>query len=146
VLLAAPSISRLKETAKIWREGSALAHVSAGTGKKKRLPVGTTFSFGLNQPASVIFSFTQWASGRKVGKRCVSQTEKNKNRRHCAHTIIAGTLTLSGHAGTNKLRFQGRISRARKLKPGRYKLIVTATNAAGQRSTPRSLTFTILRR
>jgi hypothetical protein len=41
------------------------------------------------------------------------------------------------------VRFQGRITRRKKLKPGRYTLVITATNSAGQRSLPRSLTFTI---
>ncbi|HEV7460052.1 MAG TPA: hypothetical protein VGN78_05925 [Solirubrobacteraceae bacterium] len=41
------------------------------------------------------------------------------------------------------MRFQGRITRRKKLKPGRYTLVITATNSAGQRSLPRSLTFTI---
>jgi hypothetical protein len=36
-------------------------------------------------------------------------------------------------------------SRTKKLKPGHYKLVITATNAAGQRSAPRTLSFTIVK-
>jgi len=56
-----------------------------------------------------------------------------------------GTLIFAGHAGTNKVRFAGRISNAHKLKLGRYALQITATNAGHQRSSTRSLAFTIVR-
>jgi hypothetical protein len=50
---------------------------------------------------------------------------------------------VNGHTGVNALRFQGRLSRRRTLKPGRYKLVVFAT-ANGKTSKPRTATFTIL--
>jgi hypothetical protein len=59
--------------------------------------------------------------------------------------VTAGRLTFTGHSGTNRVAFQGRVSRAKKLKPGHYTLVITATNSAGGRSAPRSLTFTIVR-
>jgi hypothetical protein len=39
----------------------------------------------------------------------------------------------------------GRITLSKKLKPGRYMLVITAKHAGGQRSRPRSLTFTIVK-
>ena len=60
-------------------------------------------------------------------------------------TATAGTLTLAGHSGTNRVAFQGRVSAAKKLKPGRYTLGITATNTAGLTSTPKLLSFTIVR-
>jgi hypothetical protein len=138
----APILSGLSESAKTWREGSLLAQISGGKGKKRKPPVGTTFSFTLNEPASVTFKFTEPAGGRRVGKQCVAQTNKNKHKRRCTRTVIAGTLTFSGHAGANKLRFEGLISKHRKLKPGSYTLLVTAT-ASGKHSTTRTLRFTI---
>jgi hypothetical protein len=47
--------------------------------------------------------------------------------------------------GLNKVRFQGRVTRTKKLKPGSYKLGITATDAAGQKSPVRSLSFTIVK-
>jgi hypothetical protein len=41
--------------------------------------------------------------------------------------------------------FQGRISPVEKLEPGRYTLVITATNSAGVRSAPKSLSFTIVK-
>ena len=42
-----------------WREGNRPARVS-----RAKTPTGTTFSFSLNEPATVAFSFTQRAGGR----------------------------------------------------------------------------------
>jgi hypothetical protein len=141
----APTLSSLGQTNKTWREGGALAQLSASRGKgKRKLPVGTTFSFKLDQAAQVTFTFTKPAPGRKVGKRCVAQTPKNKHKHRCKRTVSAGVLTFAAHAGTNKLRFQGLISKRKKLKPGSYKLLVVAT-VAGKRSRTGTLSFTIAR-
>jgi hypothetical protein len=83
--------------------------------------------------------------GRKVNGRCLAQTKANRRRRACKRTLTRGTLSFSGHTGPNKLSFQGRLSRSRKLKPGTYTVIITATNTARQRSIPRQLTFTIVK-
>ncbi len=141
----APTLSSLGQTNKTWREGTTLAQLSSIRAKgKKKLPVGTTFSFKLDQAARVAFTFTKPAPGRKAGKRCVAQTPKNKHKRRCKRTVTAGVLTFAAHAGTNKVRFQGLISKRKKLKPGTYKLLVTAT-AAGKRSRTSTLSFTIVR-
>ncbi|HEX3911520.1 MAG TPA: hypothetical protein VHW67_12560 [Solirubrobacteraceae bacterium] len=140
-----PVISSLGQTAKTWREGSQLAKLSSTRGKrKKKLPIGTTFSFKLDRAAQVTFTFTKPAPGRKVGKRCVAQTPKNKRKHRCKRTVTAGALTFAAHVGTNKVRFQGLISKRKKLKPGNYKLLVTATGSGG-RSRTGSLSFTIAR-
>jgi uncharacterized delta-60 repeat protein len=138
-VLAPTHLSRVFQTVGRWRRGNALPHVA----HKRRPPVGTTFGFTLNEAARVTFAFTQTLPGRRVGRRCVAQTKRNKHKRRCSRTLTAGTLTFAGHAGANKVRFQGRLSRSKRLKPGRYTLIITATNAAGQRATAR-LTFTIV--
>lgn len=138
-----PTLSGLTASALLWREGTKLAQISARKGRK-RLPVGTTFSFRLDRPAQVTFSFTRRVPGRKAGRRCVAQTHKNRHKRACKRTVVAGTLAFPGHAGANKVRFQGRISKTRKLAPGTYTLIATAS-AAGLRSRAATLTFTIAR-
>jgi hypothetical protein len=111
-----PQLTSLTQSVSRWRAGNALASVS-----KRQLPVGTTFKFKLDRAATALFTFTQSRTGRKVG-----------------------TISLPAHAGTNKVRFQGRLSRSKKLKPGRYTLTLTATSS-GLRSASRSLSFTIVR-
>ena len=81
-------------------------------------------SFSLNGQATVTFSFTRRVSGR---------------------TVTAGKLTFAGHAGTNKVAFQGRVSAKKELGPGRYTLVITATDSAVTRSAPKSLSFTIVK-
>jgi hypothetical protein len=58
--------------------------------------------------------------------------------------VATGTLTIAAHRGTNAVAFQGRISRTRKLKPGRHTTTITAINNSGGRSKPRRLTFTVV--
>jgi hypothetical protein len=135
-----PAVQNARQSTTRWREGNRLARVS-----RAKTPTGTTFSFSLGEQATVAFSFAQRVSGRKVGVECVTQTAKNRRKPACMRTTTAGTLTFTGHSGTNKVAFQGRISPVKKLKPGRYTLVITATNSAGARSAPQSLSFTIVK-
>jgi hypothetical protein len=138
----APVLTNVGESNRRWRDGTRLASFAR---KAKRPPTGTTFSFMLNQAASVSFSFTQSVGGRKVKGKCVAQTKKNRHQHACKRTVTRGALSFAAHAGTNRAVFQGRISHALKLKPGNYTLVITAKNPAGQRSAPARLSFTIVR-
>jgi hypothetical protein len=142
VVAAGPIISGARETAKTWRENNTLAHTSA---KKKKIPVGTTFSFALNEGATVTLGFTRQDAGRKVHRACVPASTKNRNKPRCTRAIAAGSFTFSGHPGVNRVRFAGRISPTSKLKPGRYTLQIGATDTQRTHSAPQSLTFTIVR-
>jgi hypothetical protein len=136
-----PRITHLRQAHTRWREGSKLARVARRSGKP---PIGTTFSFALNSPAALELIFTQSASGRRVGRKCAGPSQANRRGRACKRTITSGTVTFpSTGAGTVKITFQGRLSRRKKLRPGRYKLTIAATNATG-RTTSHALTFTIV--
>jgi hypothetical protein len=141
-----PSLLGLTQSARTWREGKLLAHVSSAAAKpKKKPPIGTTFSFALSEPATLTLVFSRPAGGRQVGSRCVAQTKKNEHNRRCTRTLIGGRLHLPGHLGKNKIRFQGRISKNRKLMPGhRFMMAIWAT-VSGRNSLPRVLHFTIAR-
>ncbi len=125
-----------------WRRGNKLPKF-ASIARVRTPPVGTTFRFKVNGAARVRFAFTQPLPGRRVGRRCVAQTAKNRRKRRCPRIITAGSFSFSAGAGAYSVRFQGRIPRSKKLKPGRYTLIISATNTAG--STNARLTFTILK-
>lgn len=124
-----------------WRRGNKLPKFAA-IARVRKPPVGTTFRFKLSGPASVRFAFTQSRPGRRVGGRCVAQTARNRSKRRCPRTVTAGSFRFSAGSGAYSVRFQGRISRSKKLKPGRYTLIITATNTAGSSSA--RLRFTIV--
>jgi hypothetical protein len=89
--------------------------------------------------------FTRQVGGRKVKGKCVARTPSNTRMRACKRLLTAGTLSFAGHAGANKVSFQGRISRSKVLKPGAYALLITATNTARQHASARRLSFTIVR-
>ncbi len=135
-----PAVVGLSQSATKWRAGDRLAQIS----KKKKPPVGTTFGFSLNEAAAVRLDFTRPAAGRKVSKKCLPVSKKNRKKPKCTRTVIVGTLAFKAHAGANRVRFAGRLSATKKLKPGHYTLTITATSA-GLRSTPRSLSFTIVK-
>jgi hypothetical protein len=132
-------VSNVGESNTTWREGSGALSIA-----RRRAPVGTTFRFSLNKGAFVRFDFTQPAPGRKLGRACVAPNRHNKRKHRCTRTVVRGSFSFIGHAGVNRVRFQGVISRGTKLKPGRYTLVITAmTPGAG--STSKKLTFTIVR-
>jgi hypothetical protein len=60
--------------------------------------------------------------------------------------VTRGELTFTGHAGVNRIRFQGRLARGRRVKPGTYTLVITAAIAGQPRSAAARLTFTIVAR
>jgi hypothetical protein len=137
--VASPAVSGLKQSARKWREGKSQPQIS----RKRRPGIGTTFRFTLNDAAKVRFAFRRVVRGRRLGHRCVAPRRGNAHKPGCRRTLGAGALTFTGHAGSNAVRFQGRLSRKRKLRLGSYKLVVTATNAAGH-SAARSISFKIV--
>ena len=137
----APVMTGLAQSHRSWRAGKKLATIA----RRRRAPVGTTFSFALDGAASVGLTFTQKLAGRSVKGRCVKPTKRNRKQPACKRTVTRGALTMSGHPGANKVSFQGRITRSKKLGPGRYTLTIGATSAAGLHSAAQTLSFTIVR-
>ena len=136
----APRLSRLTQSHSTWRERRAPGTRTKAT---TRTPVGTTFSFTLDQAAHVSLSFTQRLSGRSVKSHCVAVSKANRHRPACTRGRAVAILPVAGHSGVNRLVFQGHVSRSKQLAPGRYTVLITATNTAGQRSRVQSLSFTI---
>lgn len=134
----APTLTSVSQSHARWREGSKLAKLS------RRAPVGTTFTFSLDQAASVTLTFSQPAIGRRVKGKCVARTHGNRRKPKCRRAVTKGTLTFSAHAGVNHVSFAGRISASRRLRPGSYTVAIGATNAAKQRSTAKLLSFKIV--
>ncbi len=143
VVAPPPTVTGLTQSHSSWREGGALALISR---RRHRSALGTTFSFVLNEPAGMSISFTRGVGGRRVGRNCVAQNRRNARRRSCVRQLTVGRLSFAGHIGRNNVLFQGRVSRATRLKPGRYTAVILATNLVGLRSAPRSLSFTIVTR
>jgi CSLREA domain-containing protein len=93
--------------------------------KSRRARKGTTITFKLSEASRVVFAVQRALKKKRFGK--------------------AARFAVKAKKGTNRKRFSGRIGR-RALKPGRYRLTMVATDAAGNRSKPKRLNFTIVRR
>jgi hypothetical protein len=135
----APVVSSLSESAKVWRLGSRFAHLT----KKRKPPVGTTFTFTLSTAATAHVVFARTDGGRMIGGKCAAIKKRNARKPKCA--LVVGTLVLNGHAGTNHATFQGRLSPTQALKPGRYTVEVLASNTAGTSQPAGPVSFTIVR-
>jgi hypothetical protein len=134
------AIGGFSQSASSWRRGGSLPRISGAGG---RAPVGTTFSFSLNEAATVSLEFSERVQGRRVGGRCVARGRANSNKPSCKRTVSTGSLPLSGHAGLNRVSFQGHLTRTRTLAPGTYGVVGVARDANGQRSASQPLSFTI---
>jgi hypothetical protein len=141
-----PTISGVSQSHARWRDGGRTAMLSSAhkAHKPHKPPVGTTFSFTLNEAASVSLTFTHQQAGRKLGSRCVAQTRRNRSKHACKRTVTAGVLTFAAHAGLDKISFQGLLTHATTLPRGTYTLTLQATNPTGQRSAPSRLSFTVV--
>jgi hypothetical protein len=98
-----------------------LTHKRFHAGRRVSRKVGTRFRFRLSAAATVTIRIVRLRG----------------------HHRTIGKLTRKGHSGANRIAFSGRI-RHRKLKPGRYRAVLRATNAAG-RSRAVKLRFTVVR-
>jgi PKD domain len=125
---------------------SAFAPLPSGNSIVSQRSRGATVRYTLSEAARVRFSVQRRTTGRRVGRRCVKTTRRNRSRRRCTRFVsVRGSFTHAGAAGRNRFRFSGRVRR-RALRRGRYRLVARATDAAGNRSNVRRAGFRIVRR
>jgi hypothetical protein len=116
-----PVLSTLAVSARKFAVGHAATAVSA------RLAHGTRFRWSLSEAATVTI---------RIERAAVVAGHKRWR--------AAGKLTRTSKAGANSVRFSGRIGR-RALRPGSYRAVVRATDAAGNRSGAKRVAFRIVR-
>jgi hypothetical protein len=133
-----PTLTSVSAVPRTFRLGSGLPTVALAP------PVGTTISFKLSAAARATLTFSQPKTGRRVRGRCRPLTPANRRNPRCTIPNVRGNVSLLAHAATNRVHFEGRLSRSRKLTPGRYTLTIRATDSAGHRSAARSTTLTIV--
>jgi hypothetical protein len=141
-----PVLSSFTATRTRFRAGARSTPLTgtATRAKRKKVPRGTTLVLRLSEPARVKFEVLLKGKGRKVGKKCVKPTRKNRKRKACTLLTRKGTFTRSARGGRSKVAFSGRLKR-RALKPGRYLIRATPTDAAGNVGKARTLSITIVR-
>ncbi len=97
---------------------------------------GTVLRFGSSVPARVEFLIDRRLTGRRVAGRCRPTTRRNRGSQRCGYYAEAGSFSRAATVGVNSIGFSGRID-GRALRPGTYRLSLTATGASGARSTAR---------
>jgi hypothetical protein len=105
--------------------------------------VGTKVFYEISEAATVGLKIERGRPGVRSGKRCVRSKPRPKAKRCTRYSTLKGSLSDQGLAGLNSFRFTGRLAN-RALKRGKYRLRATATDAAGNRSKPRTAAFRIL--
>jgi hypothetical protein len=144
----APKLTAVSLSAGRWRAGTKVPQLNplaAGDRHKRRQPpIGTTLALTVDQAATVTFGFTRLLPGHRAHGRCVSATGHVARRARCTKTIAAGTFSVLAPAGSDRVVFQGPLTRSRRLSPGHYRVAITAANGGGQRSATTILNFTIL--
>jgi hypothetical protein len=132
-----PSLTGLAMSPSRFRAAGSRGVLSRG--------VGTRIRWRLSEAATVTFRVQRATKGRRVRGRCVRQTRRNRARRRCTRYVtLRGSFQHSGNAGPNSVRFNGRLRG--KLRPGRYRLVAVAHDAAGNRTRrPATKKFRIVR-
>ena len=86
---------------------------------------GTSFRFRLSEPGNVTLRVERRRGKRP--RRVVTLTRRDLRQ------------------GANRVRFSGRVGRRIRLKPGAHRVVVRATDTAGNRSRPLRASFTVVR-
>jgi Tol biopolymer transport system component len=134
----APRFSSVKLSAKRWKRGSKLPSIA-------KTKVGTTISFRLDEAGQVTLGFQKKTSGRRVGGKCRKRTSRNRSKRSCIRFVSAGSIpAFAGKAGLNSLRFQGRLTRSKRLGLGRYRIVLSVVDNAANKSARNGPSFTIV--
>ncbi len=119
-----PVISRARLSRSRFRVGARATAISA-------VARGTTVAYSLSEAATAVLRIDRRVTVRRGTRRVV------RYRR-------AGALRRSGRAGPRRVAFSGRIGR-RALRPGRYRLTISARDGAGNAGRRRVLRFTVVR-
>lgn len=105
---------------------------------------GARIRWRLSEPARMTLRIERVRGGYRRGKRCVARRPHSRHVRRCTRYVRAATLVRTARAGFTTVRFRG-VPHRRRLHPGRYRLTASARDAAGNRSKPKRVRFTILR-
>ena len=136
-----PRVSRLGMSRKRFKVGKRRTPISAA------VKTGTTFRYSLTELSTVRITIERALPGRRARKRsgpCRAPSRSRAKNRKCTRYKRSGTLVRKAKGpGRVSTSFTGRIGR-KALKPGRYRATLRATDAAGNRSSAKRVSFTVV--
>lgn len=123
------------------------APVVSGLAAAKRPVRGgarATLRLRLSEAATATVRLERLLPGRRAGRRCVAPARARRGAARCTRAVVVGKpVARSLGAGPQTLKLAG----GRTLAPGRYRVTVTARDAAGNRTAKaRATTFAVAAR
>jgi hypothetical protein len=137
--VVAPVVTALRATPKVFAVPVKKPRASA-----KKQARSTRLRYRLSEPANVTITIRRRTAGRRQAGKCRKPTRRNSDRPRCRRFVRVGALKQAGKAGKNSKRLRGKL-RGKRLKPGRYRAVLVATDAAGNRSTPKRTPFRVVK-
>ena len=105
--------------------------------KRKRPPTSTSLRFRLSEPATVTVSVRRARAGRRAEGACSTRSRRG---RPCTAWSVSRQLKRPERAGRNSVKL-----RSRGLRPGRYRVVLSATDEVGNRSQQRAIGLRVVR-
>lgn len=110
---------------------------------RKAFKRSTKLTYGLSERATLTVRVERRTQGRRVGGKCRRQTAANRTRKACKRFAkLPGRIEKTAGAGVNRVKIPAKIG-GRELKPGRYRLVARARDAAGNQSTVKRIGFRV---
>ena len=102
--------------------------------RRFRVRKGATVSATLSEAARITYGFAIEKPGRKASRgRCVKPTKGNRKRGRCTRLVTVATVARNHPPGATKLKIRKKVG-GRKLRPGKYRVTLSAVDPAGNRS------------
>jgi hypothetical protein len=142
-----PTVSALKLSPARFRRGTRAATIAKAKpkNKAKALPTSTTISFALSSAATVTLGFELVQPGVFTGRKCSATSKAHRKGKRCTrYTPARAGVTLTGHAGIDKITFAGVLDGGASLAPGTYRLSLSATGPGGSATAVQRPSFTLL--
>jgi hypothetical protein len=132
----APVITGMKVVPKAIASGIKAPKEAKKTAKASKAKKQAKVRYRLSEGAAVTFTVERKSAGRKVAGKCrkAKKGAKAKGPRCPLWTRTGKALKQKGTAGSNAKGFSAKSIRKRGLKPGAYRIVAVATDAAGNRS------------
>jgi hypothetical protein len=137
------SLTSVKLSPTTFRRGKHLATIAKTKVKqKKTVPTATTISFLLSEAATVTLSLEQSSPGVLSGHKCVMKSKVHRQGHSCIRYVpVHGGVSRGGHAGLDKIHFEGILDASKPLPAGAYRLSLKASNRAGSVTAAQHPTF-----